>query len=153
MVFRTFLRFNAPEPTDLDAAAYWMPVDQYIGGIEHAILHLLYSRFFARAMIETGHLPQGTKEPFKALFTQGMVIHETYKSGDGRWLLPIEVDIEGDGDSRIATEIATGKPAAIGAIEKMSKSKKNLVDPDDIITGYGADCARWFMLSDSPAGT
>lgn len=148
--FARFSASDAPDPTDLDAAAYWMPVDQYIGGIEHAILHLLYSRFFARAMIASGHLPQGTKEPFKALFTQGMVIHETYKSEDGRWLLPLEVKIEGDGDKRAATEIANGKPAEIGAIEKMSKSKKNLVDPDDIITGYGADCARWFMLSDSP---
>ncbi|MGI9477448.1 MAG: leucine--tRNA ligase [Hyphomicrobiaceae bacterium] len=148
--FARFSASDAPEPTDIDAAAYWMPVDQYIGGIEHAILHLLYSRFFARAMIESGHLPQGTKEPFKALFTQGMVIHETYKADDGRWLLPIEVTIEGDGDKRVATEVASGKPAEIGAIEKMSKSKKNLVDPDDIITGYGADCARWFMLSDSP---
>ncbi len=148
-----FVRFSAadaPTPSDIEAANYWMPVDQYIGGIEHAILHLLYSRFFARAMIETGHLPQGMKEPFGALFTQGMVIHETYRSEDGRWLLPIEVKFEGDGENRQATEIASGKPAVIGPIEKMSKSKKNLVDPDDIISGYGADCARWFMLSDSP---
>ncbi|MBU2531492.1 MAG: leucine--tRNA ligase, partial [Alphaproteobacteria bacterium] len=147
-----FARFSAPDatqPTDMAAASYWLPVDQYIGGIEHAILHLLYSRFFTRAMSATGHL-DGLKEPFKALFTQGMVIHETYKSSEGRWLLPVEVSIEGDGDKRTATEIATGKPVAIGAIEKMSKSRKNLVDPDDIITGYGADCARWFMLSDSP---
>ena len=148
-----FVRFSAtdaPDPTDMEAAAYWMPVDQYIGGIEHAILHLLYSRFFARAMIDTGHLPPGTKEPFKALFTQGMVIHETYQAEDGRWLLPLEVEINGEGDTRTAREIATGKPATIGDIVKMSKSKKNLVDPDDIISGYGADCARWFMLSDSP---
>ena len=148
--FARFSASDAAEPTDLEAAAYWMPVDQYIGGIEHAILHLLYSRFFARAMIETGHLPQGTKEPFKALFTQGMVIHETYKSSDGRWLLPVEVDIKEAGEQRTATELANGQPVTIGPIEKMSKSRKNLVDPDDIITGYGADCARWFMLSDSP---
>jgi leucyl-tRNA synthetase len=148
-----FARFSSPQaetPTDINAANYWMPVDQYIGGIEHAILHLLYSRFFARAMIETGHLPQGTKEPFKALFTQGMVIHETYKAEDGRWLLPVDVAIQGDGDQRTAIEISSGGPVKIGPIEKMSKSRKNLVDPDDIITGYGADCARWFMLSDSP---
>ncbi len=147
-----FVRFTAPDadqPTDMGAAGYWLPVDQYIGGIEHAILHLLYSRFFTRAMRDTGHLDE-LAEPFKALFTQGMVIHETYKSADGRWLLPTEVTIEGDGDKRSATEIASGQPAQIGAIEKMSKSKKNLVDPDDIIAGYGADCARWFMLSDSP---
>jgi len=148
-----FVRFSdsdAAEPTDMDAAAYWLPVDQYIGGIEHAILHLLYSRFFARAMIRAGHLPQGTEEPFKALFTQGMVIHETYKATDGRWLLPTEISIEGDGEGRTATELGTGNPVEIGDIVKMSKSKKNLVDPDDIISGYGADCARWFMLSDSP---
>jgi leucyl-tRNA synthetase len=147
-----FVRFTAPDaeqPSDKAAAGYWLPVDQYIGGIEHAILHLLYSRFFTRAMRDTGHLDD-LAEPFKALFTQGMVIHETYKSSDGRWLLPTEVTIEGEGDTRSAVEISTGQPAQIGAIEKMSKSKKNLVNPDDIIAGYGADCARWFMLSDSP---
>jgi len=145
--FARFCSPHADQPVDLDAAKYWMPVDQYIGGIEHAILHLLYSRFFARAMMATGHLH--VKEPFAGLFTQGMVTHETY-SRNGRWLLPIEVRIEGEGDQRRAYEIATGEPVEIGSIEKMSKSKKNLVDPDDIISTYGADCARWFMLSDSP---
>ncbi|PPC87254.1 MAG: leucine--tRNA ligase [Hyphomicrobium sp.] len=150
-----FVRFTAPKsqkPVDKKAAQYWLPVDQYIGGIEHAILHLLYSRFFARAMSDTGHLSfaTNTREPFAALFTQGMVTHETYLSQDGYWLLPTDVRFEGDGSTRKAVEIATGRPAAIGSIEKMSKSKKNLVDPDDIIAHYGADCARWFMLSDSP---
>jgi len=147
-----FVRFTAPHadtPADPAAANYWLPVDQYIGGIEHAILHLLYSRFFTRAMSASGHL-EGLSEPFAALFTQGMVIHETYKSEDGRWLLPTEVRFEGDGDDRNAFEVETGKPVVIGPIEKMSKSKKNLVDPDDIITTYGADCVRWFILSDSP---
>jgi leucyl-tRNA synthetase len=150
-----FVRFTAPEaqaPVDPAAAHYWLPVDQYIGGIEHAILHLLYSRFFVRAMCDTGHLSfaTNTREPFAALFTQGMVTHETYKSEEGQWLLPTDVQLSGEGANRQATEIATGKPAAIGSIEKMSKSKKNLVDPDDILAHYGADCARWFMLSDSP---
>ncbi len=149
-----FARFTAPDaktPTDQAALDYWMPVDQYIGGIEHAILHLLYSRFYYRAMGATGHAGRkNLLEPFAALFTQGMVVHETYKSETGAWLLPTEVRLEGEGEARKATEIATGKPAVIGSIEKMSKSKKNLVDPDDIIAHYGADCARWFMLSDSP---
>ncbi len=150
-----YVRFTAPKattPVDKKAAQYWLPVDQYIGGIEHAILHLLYSRFFARAMCDTGHLQfaTNTREPFGALFTQGMVTHETYKSQDGYWLLPNEVKFEGEGASRRAVEAASGRPATIGSIEKMSKSKKNLVDPDDIIAHYGADCARWFMLSDSP---
>ena len=150
-----FVRFTAPEsetPVDRSAAQYWLPVDQYIGGIEHAILHLLYSRFFVRAMCDTGHLTfaTNTREPFAALFTQGMVTHETYKSEDGVWLLPSDVRLEGEGANRRAVEISSGRPAAIGSIEKMSKSKKNLVDPDDIIAHYGADCARWFMLSDSP---
>ena len=150
-----FVRFTAPHattPVDKKAAQYWLPVDQYIGGIEHAILHLLYSRFFARAMSDTGHLTfaTNTREPFAALFTQGMVTHETYKSQDGYWLLPNDVKLEGEGASRHAIEISSGRPATIGSIEKMSKSRKNLVDPDDIIAHYGADCARWFMLSDSP---
>jgi leucyl-tRNA synthetase len=150
-----YVRFTAPQaktPVDKDAAHYWLPVDQYIGGIEHAILHLLYSRFFARAMCDTSHLTfaANTREPFAALFTQGMVTHETYKSQDGFWLLPNDVRVEGEGTGRRAIEIATGRPAAIGPTEKMSKSRKNLVDPDDIIAHYGADCARWFMLSDSP---
>jgi leucyl-tRNA synthetase len=146
-----YARFCSPDakaPVEGDAASYWLPVDQYIGGIEHAILHLLYSRFFSRAMTATGHLD--VTEPFAGLFTQGMVVHETYKSGSGQWLLPAEVRIEGDGEARCAFELASGAPVEIGAIEKMSKSKKNLVDPDDIIAQHGADCARWFMLSDSP---
>jgi leucyl-tRNA synthetase len=148
-----FVRFTAPNartPVDAMEAAKWLPVDQYIGGIEHAILHLLYSRYFTRAMGASGHLPSGLKEPFAALFTQGMVVHETYKSQAGAWLLPTEVTFSGEGDTRTAVETATGKAATIGSIEKMSKSRKNLVDPDDIIGHWGADCARWFMLSDSP---
>jgi len=148
-----YVRFTAPhadKPVDADAANYWLPVDQYIGGIEHAILHLLYSRFFYRAISDAGHGTKNLREPFAALFTQGMVTHETYKSEAGAWLLPSEIRFEGEGEQRHAIEIATGKPAVIGSIEKMSKSKKNLVDPDDIIEGWGADCARWFMLSDSP---
>ena len=150
-----YVRFTAPKaatPVDKKAAQYWLPVDQYIGGIEHAILHLLYSRFFARAMCDTGHLKfaTNTREPFAALFTQGMVTHETYKSQDGHWLLPNEVKFEGEGASRHAIEVANGRPVTVGDIIKMSKNKKNVVDPDDIIAHYGADCARWFMLSDSP---
>jgi leucyl-tRNA synthetase len=155
-----YARFTDPAaktPVDNEAVNYWLPVDQYIGGIEHAILHLLYSRFFYRAMSDSGHGLSGgarsatnLREPFAALFTQGMVTHETYKSAGGQWLLPTEVHFAGEGGARTATEIATGKPAVIGSIEKMSKSKKNLVDPDDIIAHWGADCARWFMLSDSP---
>jgi leucyl-tRNA synthetase len=147
-----FARFTDPwietAPTDRKQFDRWLPVDQYIGGIEHAILHLLYSRFFTRAMKVTGH--SGLDEPFAGLFTQGMVVHETYQKADGEWVIPAEVKIEGSGDARRATLIATGEPVTIGAIEKMSKSKRNTVDPDDIIGSFGADTARWFMLSDSP---
>jgi leucyl-tRNA synthetase len=147
-----FVRFTDPwiagEPTNRAVADAWMPVDQYIGGIEHAILHLLYSRFFTRAMKATGHL--AVEEPFAGLFTQGMVVHETYQKLDGSYALPTEVTFEGGGADRRARLTATGEQVNIGSIEKMSKSKRNTVDPDDIIGTYGADVARWFMLSDSP---
>ncbi|SEF80028.1 leucine--tRNA ligase [Jhaorihella thermophila] len=146
-----YARFTAPwaeTPTDMAEADYWMNVDQYIGGIEHAILHLLYSRFFARAMVQTGHLPEKCKEPFDALFTQGMVTHEIYQTRDenGRpvYHLPEEVDRE-KGVLR-----ATGEKVEIIPSAKMSKSKKNVVDPVHIVSTYGADTARWFVLSDSP---
>ncbi|AVA23638.1 MULTISPECIES: leucine--tRNA ligase [unclassified Rhizobium] len=149
-----YTRFTAPwenEPTDKAAADRWLPVDQYIGGIEHAILHLLYSRFFTRAMRETGHV--AAKEPFKGLFTQGMVVHETYSRGNGltrEWVSPADIRIEETDGQRRATLLSSGEEITIGAIEKMSKSKKNVVDPDDIIASYGADTARFFVLSDSP---
>ena len=143
-----YARFTAPHaltPTVREDADYWMNVDQYIGGIEHAILHLLYSRFFARAMVRTGHLPETAKEPFDALFTQGMVTHEIYLTRDDRgrpvYHLPEEVR---DG------KLADGTAVEIIPSAKMSKSKKNVVDPVDIVTRLGADTARWFMLSDSP---
>ncbi|MEL6872682.1 MAG: leucine--tRNA ligase, partial [Pseudomonadota bacterium] len=147
-----FVRFTDPTsetPANADAAKYWLPVDQYIGGVEHAILHLLYSRFWTRAMTDTGHT-DNLKEPFAALFTQGMVTHETYKGDDGAWLTPGEVELSGEGGTRKATKRATGRAVTIGGIEKMSKSKRNIVDSDEIVGSYGADCARWFMLSDSP---
>ena len=147
-----FARFTDPwietAPTNREVVDTWMPVDQYIGGIEHAILHLLYSRFFTRAMRATGHI--GLDEPFAGLFTQGMVVHETYRTADGTHAEPAEVEIKVEGDRRYAVLAATGEPVEIGPIEKMSKSKRNTVDPDDIMGTFGADTARWFMLSDSP---
>lgn len=142
--FARFCSPEAPMPVDRDEAKYWMPVDQYIGGVEHAILHLLYSRFYARAMTLTGHLD--LKEPFASLFTQGMVVHETYRTEDGKWVLPAEVAREGEA----YVHVKTGEKILTGGIEKMSKAKKNVVDPDVIIERYGADTARWFVLSDTP---
>jgi leucyl-tRNA synthetase len=133
-----FARFCSPQceqPLDRKAVDYWMPVDQYIGGIEHAVLHLLYSRFFTRALKQCGYL--GVKEPFAGLMTQGMICHETYSDEEGNWLLPEEAE-------------NSDRQVTIGRSEKMSKSKKNVVDPEEIINTYGADTARLFMLSDSP---
>ncbi|MEM9277536.1 MAG: leucine--tRNA ligase [Pseudomonadota bacterium] len=146
-----FARFITPHektPTVPEQANRWLPVDQYIGGIEHAILHLLYSRFFSRAMSIAGHME--IKEPFKGLFTQGMVVHETYGNKDIGWFQPAELLLEEVDGKRIAKRLDNGEIVPIGSIEKMSKSKRNTVDPDDIMQTYGADTARWFMLSDSP---
>jgi leucyl-tRNA synthetase len=143
-----FARFCSPKSDaafERAAVDYWLPVDQYIGGIEHAVLHLLYSRFFTRALRQCGYL--GIKEPFAGLLTQGMICHETYRDDKGQWLFPEDVERTGDGQ---ATARKTGKPATVGRSEKMSKSKKNVVDPEAIIDAYGADTARLFMLSDSP---
>jgi leucyl-tRNA synthetase len=143
-----FARFCSPgavEPADRAATDYWLPVDQYIGGIEHAILHLLYARFFTRAMRETGRL--SVTEPFAGLFTQGMVTHESYRAPDGRWLYPDEITRGPDGGMVTAQ---TREPVTIGRVEAMSKSKRNTVDPGAIIDRYGADTARWFILSDNP---
>jgi leucyl-tRNA synthetase len=144
-----FDRFTSPRletaPFDRAENDYWMPVDQYIGGVEHAILHLLYSRFWTRAMREVGMT--GRDEPFDGLFTQGMVLHETYRAADGTWLLPEDVERTAGGN---VVRAADKSPVEVGRSEKMSKSKKNVIDPDQIIHDYGADTARWFMLSDSP---
>ncbi|HTI87912.1 MAG TPA: leucine--tRNA ligase [Alphaproteobacteria bacterium] len=143
--YARFCSARSDKPVERDAVDYWLPVDQYIGGVEHAILHLLYSRFFARAMKKVGHLD--VDEPFAGLFTQGMVCHETYKDPAGKWLFPEEVDKRPDGS---VVTVKDGKPVTVGRSESMSKSKKNVVDPETIIKSYGADTARWFILSDSP---
>ena len=143
-----FARFCSPAaavPMVKAAVDHWMPVDQYIGGIEHAILHLLYSRFFTRGMKDTGHI--SVEEPFAGLFTQGMVNHESYRSPDNRWLYPEEVEKRADG-SVVVRE--TGEPVTVGRVEAMSKSRRNTIDPGAIIARYGADTARWFILSDNP---
>ena len=143
-----FARFCSPhskEALDRAAVDYWMPVDQYIGGIEHAILHLLYSRFFTRALKRCGYI--GISEPFAGMMTQGMVCHETYRDNEGNWLLPEEIQKTPDGSFQ---RIDNGSSVTVGRTEKMSKSRKNVVDPELIIQEYGADTARLFMLSDSP---
>jgi leucyl-tRNA synthetase len=143
--FARYCSPNAAVPVDRAAVDHWMPVDQYIGGIEHAILHLLYSRFFMRAMRQTGHI--GLDEPFAGLFTQGMVNHESYRAADGSWLYPEEIEKQADG---AVVQRGSGAPVAVGRVEAMSKSKRNTVDPGAIIERYGADTARWFILSDNP---
>ncbi len=142
-----FIRFASQpgdQPFDRAEAEAWLPVTQYIGGVEHAILHLLYARFWTRALERIGRI--GVAEPFNGLFTQGMVTHETYRAGDGSWLSPGEV--KRDGDDWVQVE--GGAPVALGRVEKMSKSRRNTVDPEPIVAKYGADAVRWFMLSDSP---
>ena len=143
-----FLRYtdphNAAVAFDRTRAEYWMPVDQYIGGVEHAVLHLLYSRFWTRALSQCGYLDLA--EPFDGMFTQGMVTHATFQDAEGKWIFPIDVEVKGGS----ATLRETGAPITVGAVVKMSKSKKNVVDPQAIMENYGADAARLFMLSDSP---
>lgn len=145
-----FARFTAPHartPTLREDADYWMPVDQYVGGVEHAILHLLYSRYFMRLMARSGeHVSASASEPFRRLFTQGMVIHETYRDAEGNWLAPDEV-VEANGKIQRKDN---GAPVTVGSPTKMSKSRHNVVDPQRIVEEFGADTARWFMLSDSP---
>ena len=123
-----------------------MPVDQYIGGVEHAILHLLYSRFFMKALKQNSSKIKDD-EPFKGLFTQGMVCHETYKDSKNMWLNPEEIEKAKDGSF---VKISDGKKVVVGPSEAMSKSKKNVIDPEKMIKSYGADAVRWFILSDSP---
>ena len=143
--YARFCSARSERPVEQSEVDYWLPVDQYIGGVEHAILHLLYSRFFTRAMKKVGYL--NLSEPFAGLFTQGMVCHETYKDEAGKWLFPEDVEKHPDGS---AVTVKGSQPVKIGRSESMSKSKKNVVDPETIIRSFGADTARWFILSDSP---
>jgi leucyl-tRNA synthetase len=142
--FARFADTKSNAPVNREAADYWLPVDQYIGGIEHAILHLLYSRFFTRGLHKLGYT--SVDEPFAGLFTQGMVCHETYKNANGEWVEPGEIE-KRDGKAFLK---GTPTQAVIGASEKMSKSKKNVIAPEAIIDVFGADTIRWFMLSDTP---
>jgi leucyl-tRNA synthetase len=142
--FARFADAHADDAVNRDAADYWLPVDQYIGGVEHAVLHLLYARFFTRAMHRSGCV--SLDEPFSGLFTQGMVCHETYKDASGNWLEPDEIEKRDGNAFRKGTET----PVKVGPSEKMSKSKKNVVAPEKIIDAFGADTIRWFMLSDTP---
>jgi len=146
--FARFTDVEAAEPIRRQAADYWLPVDQYIGGIEHAVLHLLYARFVTKALADAGYL--SAREPFDGLFTQGMVTHETYRLQSGEWVEPGEVAIETEGRTRRARLLSNGTPVVIGDPEKMSKSKKNTVPPGEIFEVYGVDAARLFVLSDSP---
>src|SRR6516162_515430 len=146
-----FARFADPtsaDPIGKAAADYWLPVDQYIGGIEHAVLHLLYARFVTRALKDDGLL--SVEEPFASLFTQGMVTHETYRRQDGDWVEPGDVEVVHEGSTRRARMAGSGEPLVIGDIEKMSKSKKNTYSPETIAETYGVDAARLFVMSDSP---
>lgn len=136
---------NETSGFDADKVNYWCPVDQYIGGVEHAVMHLLYARFFTKALRDCGYL--NFDEPFEGLFTQGMINHVTYKDGNGNWVYPADVIKNEDGMIVLAD---TGKPVEIGRVEKMSKSKRNVIDPEEIMNTYGADAARLFILSDSP---
>ena len=146
-----FARFTDPtaaEPISRAAADKWLPVDQYIGGVEHAVLHLLYARFISRALSDAGLM--SVREPFAGLFTQGMVVHETYRRADGGWVEPTDVELTNDAGKRGARQLSTGEMLTIGDIEKMSKSKKNVVAPQEIVDTYGVDAGRLFVLSDSP---
>ena len=143
-----FARFCAPvsdAPFTREAVDYWLPVDQYIGGVEHAVLHLLYARFFTRALHKCGYL--SVDEPFAGLFTQGMVCHETYRDENGNWLFPNDIIVNPEGNT---VQVTTGAPVQTGRSEKMSKSRRNVVDPEVILDTYGADSGRLFMMSDSP---
>jgi leucyl-tRNA synthetase len=146
--FARFANPHAEEPIDKAAADYWMAVDQYIGGVEHAVLHLLYARFITKALADEGRL--SVREPFAGLYTQGMVTHETYRRQSGEWLEPSDVEVTAEGKTRRAQLVGSGEPVVIGDVEKMSKSKKNTVAPGEIFEAYGVDAARLFVLSDSP---
>ncbi|MDB5450316.1 MAG: leuS [Phenylobacterium sp.] len=146
--FARFANPDSPDPIDKAAADYWLPVDQYIGGIEHAVLHLLYARFVTKALADEGMV--SVREPFAGLFTQGMVTHETYRRQNGDWVEPREVELVAEGNSRSAKLVESGEPVVIGDIEKMAKSKRNVVAPEEIFDIYGVDAARLFVLSDSP---